>query len=1171
MLYNPKTKTELMALIDSHEAISFDIWDTIITRKVLRPEDVFEIVESKSDFAGFANIRNQIISESNIANPNIYELYGQLQERLSLSDDRRKELLNLEIEIEKSVITPRKDMVDILSYAISMGKKVSLITDMYLPKEIMSMLLDSLDIKGYERLYVSCEYRQLKCEKLFDIYKKEVVAQSYLHIGDNPESDGNAAVTHNIDAANIMSGYELIRQSVYAPLLLEISNRDDRLMSGFFVAKAFNSPFISFNDRRGIDIEDLYSISYLFFAPLVTYFMKWLIKNVSNDSFDMVLFSARDGFILNDLYNMSKESGVNLPEAAYILASRQLCTLAAINEDSDIEWLSLVNFNGTPQELLSERFCLCEDEISVFDEDEFLSVKDYVMAHKEAIYRKAEVVRTGYDRHLKEFGINSKGRYAFYDFVSSGTCQYFLTKWLTCDLCGKYFCYSPASDKKDSIDVDALFMNNGVEQSDSYFYSHYKLMETLMTSTMSSVRAFDVDGKPVYNKEIRTNNELEYVVTMQQAIKDYYRDFIKLSTSLMSVDGRKVPEKLFQYMDRLYTDINCDAFTGIELVDDWVGEKLSDVALTDNVLENAIYSVNDNDYSNVLANTNSWEVFGNLSTMRTSIIGWYDFKEHSRILEINAGYGAITECLCNRCESIVCVTGNEYRTRLMKKRFEKRDNIKIYSTIDVVDKSAFDYIIIEGIFQADYSYLKDFIGPETNLLIMADNSNGTRYQAGYPGPDPIDLYDDGRELCINKEDLADLVRHLGFTNMKFYYPFPDYKLAQEIFTDEYMPHGSIRDRVLFYYVKPGMVNADEYELCDDAIRSNCLANVANSYLVEAAFNDNMSKAKYVALSTDRGAEHGFATIIEKTKVIKKAIDIRAIPNLRACHDNIMDIASRGNHIVGHEFINNEIIMPIAEGTKAVDWLYQCAVSSKDDFLCALDKLYNCIVPKYVDMIPLNAFVKDKEYYFFDQEFLDEESDKDYVMFRAIRYLYLSYPELDKVVSQSTVISRYNLEDRWKEFLVKEDRFIYNIRQHRINHSFYEWLGNGYNMKGRGTFDNGIKLVSGFDYVESDGSNTWSWALTLENRFVIENTSGKACNVEFTCYIAPPPGLDKQSILFYNEKQYAPCNIRKVFHIDAGAREMIMISVLGKLTMADNGDPRKFGFQMINPHIEYLEV
>lgn len=145
MRFNLKNKDDILIAIKEHDVISFDIFDTLIMRRTLSPEDVFEILEYKlqSQLPGldFVKNRRKAILENNIPNPNIYQIYNKFAELTGLDSEKVSQILKLELDIEKRVLIRRESMVDILERAKCMGKAVYLITDMYLPTEIVVEIL----------------------------------------------------------------------------------------------------------------------------------------------------------------------------------------------------------------------------------------------------------------------------------------------------------------------------------------------------------------------------------------------------------------------------------------------------------------------------------------------------------------------------------------------------------------------------------------------------------------------------------------------------------------------------------------------------------------------------------------------------------------------------------------------------------------------------------------------------------------------------------------------------------------------------------------------------------------------------------------------------------------------------------------------------------------------
>lgn len=477
-------------------------------------------------------------------------------------------------------------------------------------------------------------------------------------------------------------------------------------------------------------------------------------------------------------------------------------------------------------------------------------------------------------------------------------------------------------------------------------------------------------------------------------------------------------------------------------------------------------------YDDILAKESRWKIFYHLSEMRTSILNWYDFKKDASVLEIGAGFGAITGMLCRRARRVIAVEKSAMRAEAIRARYCNYTNLVVYTdNVEALElEEKFDYIFFlgaccdgaEGVqpekqLENNIHLARKWLKETGILLLAVENYNGAKYQCGYPRPLLGSINENGCEAMATKAQLQKMVEKAGFTHIKFYYPFPDYKLTQEVYSDEKFPEGSVRDRVLTYYVLPDRLTGNEYRLYEKEIAEGDIREICNSYLVECSDAVLHSDADYIAISTDRGREHSFATVIKKTQVVKTAIYEEGEKYLRQSYDNILNLQATGIRIVPHDYLEGRLIMPLVRRPKLVDRFFSLAVKSKEEFIQAVDKLYHCILKSsgsvekdgeiylesgYIDLVPLNCFEDGGEYYFFDQEFCEKDCPLNYIMFRALRYTYLSYPVIETYVSLEEMKERYGLQKQWQSYLSKEDDFIWENRQHRVNHSFYEWIANG---------------------------------------------------------------------------------------------------------------------------------
>ena len=206
-------KAQVEEQIRAHEAISFDIFETLITRNSIEPHQVFQIVEERAREKGISCdfYNKRIETERNTAAliPNMHQLYGRFAEIAGTDEETTEQLKRLELQTEQELLQRNDEVIELLEYAKHIGKKVILVSDMYMTKEILTEILRNLHITEYDDLFVSCEYHTTKMQQLFSCYKEKVNALSYLHIGDHEVYDGLRAAENGMDVCVLRRENEL--------------------------------------------------------------------------------------------------------------------------------------------------------------------------------------------------------------------------------------------------------------------------------------------------------------------------------------------------------------------------------------------------------------------------------------------------------------------------------------------------------------------------------------------------------------------------------------------------------------------------------------------------------------------------------------------------------------------------------------------------------------------------------------------------------------------------------------------------------------------------------------------------------------------------------------------------------------------------------------------------
>lgn len=521
-------KSELYEKMASCQIISFDIFDTVIMRKVLIPTDVFILVEEKIERRGegfpFAKERRraewELLREGR--QPGLDEIYERLACHSAFARDHVEEWAQLELEEEKKVLMVREGMKEILSDARKSGKRIFFTSDMYLDSDRLHSLFSDLGIEAAkEEFIISCEYGVSKMNGLHAVLRKRFPDQRILHVGDNAEADGRCARQAGIDKVFFLgNAYEQLDHSSAGRLLKRSDVWTNRKLLGEFAAKQFRDPFRLEKNKGNVRIETDYELGYFFLAPLLSVFYCWMLKKVKEYSLTRLLLASRDGYILKELLDRIKtcEPETELPEYTYFYTSRAVCVLAAIeNEEDIIDAAEGVPFSGRAEELLQIRFRIKKADILERNTGE--RDRDYILRHREKILEQAQIARRCYGAYLAKLGIRDEERCGFIDFVSGGTCQDGLQKFWDKMLIGLYFLKISAPERKN-LDIDALYEKTDIYAKSTALEEKYFFVERIMTSPEPTLWGFSEDGVPIFEREKRTSSELESLKRIHQGLID---------------------------------------------------------------------------------------------------------------------------------------------------------------------------------------------------------------------------------------------------------------------------------------------------------------------------------------------------------------------------------------------------------------------------------------------------------------------------------------------------------------------------------------------------------------------------------------------------------------------------------------------------------------------------
>lgn len=536
---------------------------------------------------------------------------------------------------------------------------------------------------------------------------------------------------------------------------------------------------------------------------------------------------------------------------------------------------------------------------------------------------------------------------------------------------------------------------------------------------------------------------------------------------------------------------------------EYFDEKASAQSAVDRIILSYMDASDRDYYDDEIAEEPHFQVWYQLSSLRTGLISWYDFGEDAQALEIGAGFGALTGILCDKCGHVTVTERSVHRAKATARRWQKKDNLDVYAGewTDMDFGMKFDYVILTGVLERacggskdsrEYvDYLRKVSGllKEDGILLAAvENRYGLKYFCGAKEPhsgkmfDGINHYPNGtRGYSFGRQELKDIATEAGFPVLKFYYPLPDYKLPQLIYTDEYLPEKNLRERLISYYTDKNSLIALEKDLYDDVIDNGVFPFFANSFLLECGKKENLNTAIYAAVSTDRGEERSFATVIYRDQTVeKKALFAEGKESVVRLSRNLEDLKAHGIPVIEFEQKGNAISMPYISSPTLSNYLKILIREDVERFLEVLDRLYrfilqsseetvqenNCLIERlceqetdeeeqkkirtldwgpvlkkaYMELIPLNCFYDqdNDRFLFFDQEFVRENYPAKYTLFRAIHYIYCFTLDAEKYLPKEQLLKRYGLEELWNYFWKEEQRFLDEVRKHATYRQFYRW-------------------------------------------------------------------------------------------------------------------------------------
>ena len=309
--------------------ISFDVFDTLLLRGVGEPKDVFYYVGQKLDVLNFRELRAKAEREERLAKKEKtgnYEVsFRQIWDRLAnMIGCNPQEGMRLEIEAEKNLCYANPMMLKVWNRLKEMGKKIIVISDMYLPSEVIRNLIEGVGFTGADKIYVSCEHDRNKgTGTLFQLVAGELGGKSVIHIGDNPKSDDEMARKNGFASCP----YRNVNRNMLLYRPYDMSYLVDRAYRGIVSGHLYSGDAV---------YSPEYEYGHLYGGLFVTGYCAFIHEYVKRIEAECggkcsAIFLSRDGDILKKVYDRLYPG----EDTAYAYWSRKAATIVGACLDKE--------------------------------------------------------------------------------------------------------------------------------------------------------------------------------------------------------------------------------------------------------------------------------------------------------------------------------------------------------------------------------------------------------------------------------------------------------------------------------------------------------------------------------------------------------------------------------------------------------------------------------------------------------------------------------------------------------------------------------------------------------------------------------------------------------------------------------------------------------------------
>ena len=331
-------------LVPGCDTISFDIFDTLFIRRVHDPDmlkvPVARYIAARAEQQGLGwswqkiqKLRDTFEAEQRRQTGQKFEdheaCYPVYMKQVlaavfgdSQADSLLADITDYELSVENSMLVPRQELVDWLRRLHGLGKKIFVISDIYLPAAHLRKLVE---FGGFAEcvtdIISSADSFLAKASgKGFALVQEKygLDVKTWLHIGDNPVSDGYRPSQAGIKALVLKDGLEKMRKGLVRRYWQYGQGRP------FFRGRALVQVMQPLEEENRFR-PPLYIEGYNFLAPVIGAFIQRIAEKTLQDNIPHIYFLSREGWMFQKFWERAIPNiypATKLPSVSYLYVSR---------------------------------------------------------------------------------------------------------------------------------------------------------------------------------------------------------------------------------------------------------------------------------------------------------------------------------------------------------------------------------------------------------------------------------------------------------------------------------------------------------------------------------------------------------------------------------------------------------------------------------------------------------------------------------------------------------------------------------------------------------------------------------------------------------------------------------------------------------------------------------